>query len=697
MIKKFSIIFFLALATKSISQTTVYVSPNASSSGTGTSSSPKTLANALNSNNLAPGQTVILMDGTYNVSDDQYVWQKVASAGAQITIKAQNRHKAILKGNSAKQSDYYGVLYIYGCKYITIDGLVTMHDSGSNDISAGIRIDGDSEFITIKNCLSYNNGGGGIEVLSSDHIVIESNICHSNSTRYEVNTSGISLYNMKRLTSNSDYYGCIIRGNTCYNNTCELPFRYGAESLPYPTDGNGIILDRLDDTAYGKNVLIENNVCSSNGGNGIKIFRSSLARVMNNTVYHNNKILNKYNAYNAEIYFSEIAGYGNPKVYNTGVYNNIAVADNSLTRNLAKAIVVDGDLSNAYNNHLVGLGAKFNNYSTDDVNAFPTSNVVKPISNQDYPRFNNPANGDFSLKSDSPLIDKYTQSYGPSTDVNGVSRPQGNGTDIGAFEYTGTATPPPTSTPPPSGSPTANNNCGKISNSSFESGFESWGYDSASSIGTQAQSRSGNKCAIINGTGVIYSNYISVSASKKIDFQVYARIEGSPSYAQIGIDYIASNGTTRTGKDYFDIKATSYTMYNISKFPPSGTVYAAIWVSKGGNSGKLYLDDFCMTNTSSRESSDDENTYEDSVISFKVYPNPVSNNELLKISVLDSSERAMTIQVIDFMGKQLIERNIQVANGQEYVELDLQSLATGNYIVKINQGDKQTTSKIIKE
>lgn len=49
--------------------------------------------------------------------------------------------------------------------------------------------------------------------------------------------------------------------------------------------------------------------------------------------------------------------------------------------------------------------------------------------------FMNPANGDFQLQKSSPAVDKGTATGAPSEDYLGKRRPDGNGYDIGAFEY----------------------------------------------------------------------------------------------------------------------------------------------------------------------------------------------------------------------------------------------------------------------
>ncbi|MFA7692307.1 MAG: hypothetical protein GX117_00580 [Candidatus Hydrogenedentes bacterium] len=53
------------------------------------------------------------------------------------------------------------------------------------------------------------------------------------------------------------------------------------------------------------------------------------------------------------------------------------------------------------------------------------------------PDFVNPSAGDFRLSSTSPCMDAGTSDGEdiPSTDIDGVPRPQGAGIDMGAYEY----------------------------------------------------------------------------------------------------------------------------------------------------------------------------------------------------------------------------------------------------------------------
>jgi hypothetical protein len=761
------ILIVLATISGVIAQSTIYISPTGTSSGAGTIASPKGLE-VFDSNNLGPGSTIIMMDGTYNLTADRYFWQKTGSATSPITIKAQNKHMAILKGTNTYNSGHYGVLSLSGCKYIVVDGLTVMHDANSQDQVTGIRITTASgvrsEFVTVKNCKVYGHGGGGINADGSDHIIIENNIVYDNSTRNAINTSGISVYKMKAVTANSDYWGIIIRGNICYGNKCTLDFYYNENGNIYqsdkPTDGNGIILDLLDDDAnprvpYGKRVLVENNLCYNNGGAGIKAYKSSLARIVNNTVYHNNTVLSIENTTNAEIILFELQGVNG--VYNEGIYNNVVVADPNLP-NLDYAMVVDFDMNKVYNNYLVGAGAKFTNYtySTSD---FATSNTINPITSQTLPKFINPGlvgTSNFKLQPTSPLIGAYTEAYGPTVDLLNVARPQGTYTDLGAYEFiyaTGvtlntnstivapnktvqlTATVAPSNATYKNLTWTSSNTavatvngsglvsgvaagtvtitaktvdgnktatctvlvqtpCGLLENQGFETGnFTKWTATAGQTSIVTSPVKAGSYAGRVTGTGSItYATNIAVSGTRNVEFKGWIRMDATPSDAYLSIEYLASDGTTVIRTDKTTVPSnTAMTEYKVTRTSPSNTASVRLRAYKSG-SGNFTIDNLCFTSAAVTARESAEEVKEDIA---NIYPNPAS--DFIRVPVLDASERNMDVELLDMTGRSVINKSFETPENQGFVEVNISSLQTGLYLVKAKQGFKENVQKMIKQ
>lgn len=94
----FSIAFLLIF--NGLAQTTVYVSPTGTGNGT-SEATPQNFNTAISNFNIGPGHTIILLDGIYEFTNDLYLWNKTGTAAAPITIKAKNKHMAIIKGNGA--------------------------------------------------------------------------------------------------------------------------------------------------------------------------------------------------------------------------------------------------------------------------------------------------------------------------------------------------------------------------------------------------------------------------------------------------------------------------------------------------------------------------------------------------------------------------------------------------------------------
>jgi parallel beta-helix repeat protein len=424
--------------------TTYFIAPNGSFTNDGlTTNTPTIFSNV--EYKLVPGDVLVFKDGTYNFTQTTYIYQKGGMADY-ITIKAENKHGAILVGNAlANNTNDYGVFYIYGSTKIIVDGLVFTRPAGSLDKGPGIRVSNASQFVTVRNCVSYNNGAGGFTSEGCDNIIFEDNIAHDNCSRNPINTSGFSMYRQQVLNNSTEEYGCIIRRNISYHNYCDLPYVYENESFPTPTDGNGIIIDYFDNapgnTPYAKKTLVENNVCFDNGGKGIQVYKSSKVAVINNTTYHNNFILDKYVDLNNPSSFTTEIGVIEPQgvegTFHEGVYNNVAVADPSMKRPFA--MLIEDDLTKVSHNYLVGKAAKITYYQLSE-SSFPASvNAIKSLSDQTSPKFVNasedPALANFRLTSTSPLVNAATNTRSPSIDKDFLTRPQGTNKDIGAYEF----------------------------------------------------------------------------------------------------------------------------------------------------------------------------------------------------------------------------------------------------------------------
>lgn len=78
----------------------------------------------------------------------------------------------------------------------------------------------------------------------------------------------------------------------------------------------------------------------------------------------------------------------------------------------------------------------------------------------------------------------------------------------------------------------------------------------------------------------------------------------------------------------------------------------------------------------------------------EVYPNPIQNP--LTVYLHDFNEPVAYMTVYNMAGQLVAKRQIALINGTELINLDLQHLARGQYILKINAGSFRYTKKLLK-
>lgn len=243
-------------------------------------------------------------------------------------------------------------------------------------------------------------------------------------------------------------------------------------------------------------------------------------------------------------------------------------------------------------------------------------------------------------------------------------------------------------------------NCALVGNNGFETDFRNWNNAAGvASIVTTGQN-SGNKAAVLNTAGGLNrSANIAVVAGKKIDFSVTAKIEGNPTGTMVGLDYLNADGKPVAGnvtKKIFNIDSTSYKVYSSSEMPPAGTTQILIWTYKASAAGKMYLDDFCMSNSTAARDTEDELNIENLESNLLiVYPNPAK--DFVRIPVFDSTQNNIDLSIINASGVTLINQSFNNVSGQEYQELNVSSLTAGVYILKVKQGAVEKVQKLVKE
>ncbi len=382
---------------------------------------------------LQPGDTVFVMAGTYtNGTSSSAVLALRASGSSASPIVITNfpNHAPLLSFNS-----WSGISLSESVHDIVINGLrirgnnanITLADALNQPNSCanpggspnpiyngnGITIDGRNgkhiHHVTISNCEIFECGGGGIASMESDYLTYQNNTIYNTSWYALYGTSGISNLNSWNYDSHSTVaYSNIVRNNICYGNEMFVPWIAVCDI----TDGNGIIIDsEVGNNPLGNytgKTLIENNVVYKNGGRGIALYKSDNVDIINNTCF--------FNCRSDSISDGEITI--NTAV-NARVFNNIMYARTGERANYKNA---------ASTNFSSGNNLVYN-YSAV---SFTSANDLIAIN----PQFTDTALSNFTLSASSPAINAGSNVAGQfsSKDINGVSRPQGIGADMGAYE-----------------------------------------------------------------------------------------------------------------------------------------------------------------------------------------------------------------------------------------------------------------------
>ena len=428
-------ILVITVISQRVEGTNYYVSGTGKDSNNGLTSSSPFLTIQKASNLTNPGDTVFVMDGTYkNIYSDVVTINRSGSADKSIVYAAYPGHHPVLQFNGWQGFNVYGSAYIVIRGFEIIGNNANMDSitaygqrtNGNNPLTSGNGISMQPNgtkyphHILISTNSIHDCGGGGIGTQNADYVTIEDNVVYNTSWYSCYDNSGISVGWCSNFDQDTTNYKIIIRRNLCYNNKNEIPAIQGGGI----TDGEGIIVDIQDGSAgnvpaYTGRMLIENNICFNNGGDGITLFKTNHVDVINNTCYLNDR--------SRSINRGQIApNQGN----NTRIFNNIlySLAGKAINMNCCPNV----NLSIDYNIYWTSSGS-------------PSASLIKVTGPHDQkadPMFElpstNPDLADFRLQSGSPAIGSGTSLLAPDIDFEGNTRPSGSGFDIGAYQYVNT-------------------------------------------------------------------------------------------------------------------------------------------------------------------------------------------------------------------------------------------------------------------
>ncbi|MBN2247978.1 MAG: right-handed parallel beta-helix repeat-containing protein, partial [Coriobacteriia bacterium] len=264
---------------------------------------------------------------------------------------------------------------------------------------------------------------GGIGVLRASALIAR-NVVADNVARGNGATAGGLYFNAQLGSLAPDIIGNIISGNAAEGVPSTMSGGSGTAGGVYLADGaprlvGNVISNNTVSGEWGEaggvlvsafwerttptitnNVITGNALAVEGGGNGAgMVFDSSAAFVRNNTIA-DNTVQGAYSGAGG-VFADDFWGLGRPDIKNCILWGNTGA-------------------------ELSGVGAT---YSCVEGGASGTGNISGD------PRFADAAEDDYRLVDDSPCLDVADPAVAPALDLRGVVRPQGDGPDMGAYEY----------------------------------------------------------------------------------------------------------------------------------------------------------------------------------------------------------------------------------------------------------------------
>jgi parallel beta-helix repeat protein len=412
-----------------------YVSPVGDDDNDGASSDGayKTITHAASV--ARAGDCVVVMPGNYREQVTLLHGGDSDTSTGYLTLVSKVRHKAKI----IPESTTYSTLVLNpGANYVVVQGFDIQGGTKAAEAGGGHALDagyGTHHNKFVDN-LVHDSGGSGISAAYGDFYTITGNIAYGNAATNRFQTSGISIYQARAVSDQSEGFHIIVSENIAFQNR-EHDIVGGAQH----TDGNGIIIDDFHNSQgdskagnYHYQTLVENNLVFGNGGKGIQVFRSDNVTVRNNTAYHNN-----IDEMNGSHWRGEL---NNQQASNNRWINNIAVSDplvnsnNTAIGNVACCGYVSSGI--LWKNNLTFDGTA--NAQSDRIDGVTPSALLSDgnkfgVDPQFLKPSIDPADADFHLRPDSPAIGGGASSEGsPRIDLDGKPRLPDRA-DIGAYGY----------------------------------------------------------------------------------------------------------------------------------------------------------------------------------------------------------------------------------------------------------------------
>jgi MYXO-CTERM domain-containing protein len=218
---------------------------------------------------VAPGDTVMLMDGIYKSQIDV---KTSGTSSAWITFQADECATPIIEGTGTETDtgvdavDQPTGVGSSTATYIRYNGLISRgwNTGFGNHWTGNIANDSNGN-VEYKYCIADSNGRTGFTFYSAAGLHIQNCIsAHNGSSAPHSWSSGITLYSASGTL--------LIEGTLSFENM----------DAQKHTDGSGFIVDESTN-----NATFQNNIAFGNGGSCFRLTKSSGTKFLNNTCYHN--------------------------------------------------------------------------------------------------------------------------------------------------------------------------------------------------------------------------------------------------------------------------------------------------------------------------------------------------------------------------------------------------------------------------
>jgi len=357
-----------------------------------------------------PGDTVHVADGSYQ----GFYLSRSGAAGNPITFRAEGSNVRITADNGTTPDG----INVEGAAYVVIDGFIV-----NDRTRAGIRV-AVSQFVTVENCHTGNNGRWGIFSGFADDFTIANNEAHHSQAEHGiyVSNSGDRPVIRGNLVHDNHANGIHMNGDASQGGDGVISHALVEQNVIYGNGaggGSGINMDGVSDS------VVRNNLLYANHASGISLYQIDGATGSQRNVVVNNTILV---ASDGRWAVNVNSGSTGNTVLNNVLWNDhpfhgaITIDASSRSGFVSDHNAVIGRFSVDGGDTVLDLGDwQALGWDASSFVATPAALFLVPGS-------------DFHLLDPGPAIDTGTPTDAPPVDLEGNARPVGAGVDVGAYE-----------------------------------------------------------------------------------------------------------------------------------------------------------------------------------------------------------------------------------------------------------------------